>query len=568
VSRINDEDDPAIDFITEYLRVSWLAEYYDGDESNPEINQILDEDFDGMHLILFDDFGNEIYDDGDDEIWGSEGEDTLGKGNEIDDEDDEDDEVDEEEDLEWGETYESRVLDRLLQPMHDWQEEALQVWEASDHVGIIEAVTGSGKTLLGIIVAAKALDANLGVVVVVPTRVLQEQWIAEMHSFLAKNPDGESAVIGGLGGEYGSDVSKRATKPSEGKIVVAVAATFSLKSEYHPLSSEAFLLIADEVHQYSGEKHSQVFDQNFERRLGLTATFEPVLGRYRLYENYFGESPLFSYTFKDAIREDVVSEYDVVLVRVMVPIQIKIEYDRIWNRVRKIEDQLRFYTKISFDPEKVHREISFLKDEEVHLGLIGEWENLNDQLDTLMNNKATKESTIRLLSTFIKSRGHTVIFTDYVDLAEQLQSILTINGVYSKLLDSRVRQTDRREAFDVFEQGELKALVSPRVLDEGVNLPLLSFGIFAGVRRRRLQLVQRLGRVLRKNPEKTWPLICIPVNIDTFEDPCLEGNQKLPYSPLSLILQNASKVLIIDAKDEIGVKRVFDSYIGESQNPF
>ena len=564
VSHINEEDDPTGDFITEYLRVSWLAEYYDGDESNPEINQILNEDFDGMHLVLFDDFGNEIYDDGDEEIWGYEGEDALAEVNEIDD----DDEEEEVEDLEWGETYESRVLDRLLQPMHDWQEEALQVWEASDHAGIIEAVTGSGKTLLGIIAAAKALDANLGVVVVVPTRVLQEQWIAEMHSFLAKNPDGESAVIGGLGGEYGSDVSKRATKPSEGKIVVAVAATFSLKSEYHPLASEAFLLIADEVHQYSGEKHSQVFHQNFERRLGLTATFEPVLGRYRLYENYFGESPLFSYTFKDAIREDVVSEYDVVLVRVMIPIQIKIEYDRIWNRVRKIEDQLRFYTKISFDPEKVHREISFLKEEKVHLGLIGEWENLNDQLDTLMNNKATKESTIRLLSTFIKSRGHTVIFTDYVDLAEQLQSILTINGVYSKLLDSRVRQTDRREAFDLFEQGELKALVSPRVLDEGVNLPLLSFGIFAGVRRRRLQLVQRLGRVLRKNPEKTWPLICIPVNIDTFEDPCLEGNQQLPYSPLSLILQNASRVLIVDAKDEIGVKRVFDSYIGDSQNPF
>ena len=562
VSSIGDEDNPARDFVTEYLRVSWLAEFYDGDESHPEVNEILNEGFDGMHLVLFDDFGNEIYDDGEEESWEYEGEDTLQDDVEI------KKEEEEEEDLEWGETYESRVLNRLLQPMHDWQEEALEVWEDSDCIGIIEAVTGSGKTLLGIIAAAKALDANLGVVVVVPTRVLQEQWISEMHSFLAKNPEGESSLVGGLGGEYGSDIRKKATKPSEGKIVVAVAATFSLKSEYHPLSSESFLLIADEVHQYSGEKHSHIFDENFERRLGLTATFEPVLGRYRLYENYFGESPLFSYTFEDAIREDVVSEYDVVLVRVIVPAQIKVEYDRIWRRIRRIEDSLRFYSKISFDPEKVHREISILKEESVHLDLIAEWENLSDQLDTLMNNKATKESTIRLLSSFIKSRGHAVIFTDYVNLAEQLQSILTINGVYSKLLDSRVRKTDRREAFNLFEEGKLQALVSPRVLDEGVNFPLLSFGIFAGVRRRRLQLVQRLGRVLRKNSEKDWPLICIPVNIDTFEDPCLEGNQQLPYSPLSLILQNASKVLIVDAKNENDVKRVFDSYIGDSQNPF
>jgi predicted helicase len=89
-------------------------------------------------------------------------------------------------------------------------------------------------------------------------------------------------------------------------------------------------------------------------------------------------------------------------------------------------------------------------------------------------------------------------------------------------------------------------------------------GIFAGVRRRRLQLVQRLGRVLRKDPNKTWPLICIPVNIGTFEDPLLDGNHTLPYSPLNIIIENASKVTIVDAKNEEEVKAAFDIYDGES----
>ena len=79
-----------------------------------------------------------------------------------------------------------------------------------------------------------------------------------------------------------------------------------------------------------------------------------------------------------------------------------------------------------------------------------------------------------------------------------------------------------------------------------------------------MQLVQRLGRVLRKDPNKTWPLICIPVNIGTFEDPLLDGNQTLPYSPLNIIIGNASKVTIVDAKNEEEVNAAFDIYDGES----
>jgi RNA polymerase primary sigma factor len=114
--------------------------------------------------------------------------------------------------------------------------------------------------------------------------------------------------------------------------------------------------------------------------------------------------------------------------------------------------------------------------------------------------------------------------------------------------------------FEYFEEGRIRALVSPRVLDEGVNLPLLSFGIFAGVRRRRLQLVQRLGRILRKAPNKTWPVVCIPVNIGTIEDPNLEGNADLPYSPLSILMENAAEIAIVDARDEDEVKRIFSRY--------
>jgi RNA polymerase primary sigma factor len=542
-----EEDDVFNDeFVQEYVRQTWLADYYDGDEGNSEVDGLILESA-GMHFVEFDEFGNEIYEENDESSSGEYEDDDL---------------YEEIVDLDDDETYESRVTGNLYSPMHTWQRRALDEWEKNEHFGIIEAVTGSGKTFLGILAAAKALDDGFGVVVVVPTRVLQEQWIDELNLYLAKTDEEDSRIVGGLGGEYGTDLKRKASRPMPGKVVVSVAATYSAKPFFHPGKDEPMLLIADEVHRYSGSSHSKVFHGGFERRLGLTATFEPVLGRYSLYENYFGSSPLFSYTFKNAIEDDVVSEYDVVLIRVLLPPQVKIEYERIWARIQAVEDKLRFYTNISFNSEKVHRDISSLKENSLHIPLVKEWESLNEELDNLLSNKATKESTVKLLAPYIHRWGHTVIFTDYVELAEQLQYILTVCRVYSKLLNYRVKQKDRAEIFDHFEEGRIRSLVSPRVLDEGVNLPLLSFGIFAGVRRRRLQLVQRLGRVLRKAPDKKWPVVCIPVNIGTIEDPKLEGNERLPYSPLSIVLENASDIKIVDARDEEEVRRIFNSLDG------
>ena len=207
-----------------------------------------------------------------------------------------------------------------------------------------------------------------------------------------------------------------------------------------------------------------------------------------------------------------------------------------------------------------------LKENNLYLPLVKEWELLNEELDSLLSNKATKESTVKLLAPFIERWAHTVIFTDYMELAERLQYILTTSRVYSKLLNYKVKQSERAQVFQYFEEGRIHSLVSPRVLDEGVNLPLLSFGIFAGVRRRRLQLVQRLGRVLRKAPNKTWPVICIPVNIGTIEDPKLKGNERLPFSPLSIVLENANEVEIVDARDEDEVKRIFARYDGPANS--
>src|SRR6476661_10805711 len=60
--------------------------------------------------------------------------------------------------------------------LYRWQLEALRSWLRCGRRGVVEAVTGSGKTDLAIAAAADALRRGRFVLVLVPSRVLMEQW--------------------------------------------------------------------------------------------------------------------------------------------------------------------------------------------------------------------------------------------------------------------------------------------------------------------------------------------------------------------------------------------------------
>jgi hypothetical protein len=55
-------------------------------------------------------------------------------------------------------------------------------------------------------------------------------------------------------------------------------------------------------------------------------------------------------------------------------------------------------------------------------------------------------------------------------------------------------------------------------------------------------------------------VVCIPVNINTLEDPLLSGNEELAYSPLKIILENAANKQIVNAVDVEGLNQIFDAF--------
>src|SRR5262245_5345174 len=144
--------------------------------------------------------------------------------------------------------------------LYRWQLDALVSWLRCGRRGVIEAVTGSGKTEVAIAAAADALRRGLFVLVLVPSRVLMEQWHAVLCAAL---PD---ARIGRLGD------NERATTATCDVLV----ATRHSAAAYRPMPPNATggLLIADECHGLGGKTLRRALLREYEERLGLTATLE------------------------------------------------------------------------------------------------------------------------------------------------------------------------------------------------------------------------------------------------------------------------------------------------------
>src|SRR6478672_1215839 len=144
--------------------------------------------------------------------------------------------------------------------LYRWQLDALVSWVRCGRRGIIEAVTGSGKTEVAIAAASDALRRGRFVLVLVPSRVLMEQWYAALRAAL---PD---ARIGRLGDD-GRDTLQTGD---------VLGATRHSAAAYKPIppGTAGGLLVADECHGLGGKTLRRALLPEYQERLGLTATLE------------------------------------------------------------------------------------------------------------------------------------------------------------------------------------------------------------------------------------------------------------------------------------------------------
>jgi len=416
------------------------------------------------------------------------------------------------------------------QSLRKWQEEALRSWALHGRQGIIEAATGSGKSRVGALAALEAIDDGFAVLIVVPNRILQQQWIKDYFRQFWGSRELPIRTMGNEDSRSEGFINPTRTLVP-GTITVAVVNTASsIERDFRQDSDTRVLLIVDEVHNFSSDRNRKILSDKFERRLGLTATLEVPTGKYPVISNYFAGHPIYEYEFSRAVEEQVISSYDLLMIRVPLSDAELQGYRIAYQEMISFKEKLLLQPgpregSLSFD-----RLLRFFKSTQQHSDLIAKYEKAFEDSDRFLRDSDSKAKSIRSVASVIKSRGYALVFCDLNTTCENVGIILTNQGVKSQILNQSVPQQDREKYFSQFENGSIQALIAPKVLDEGIDIRLASIGIFAGTSRKKLQTIQRLGRVLRKHPDKHKPLIILPVGIGTEEDPKVQGNEDLAES--------------------------------------
>jgi RNA polymerase primary sigma factor len=391
--------------------------------------------------------------------------------------------------------------------LYRWQLEALASWLRCGRRGVIEAVTGSGKTDVGIAAAADALRRGRFVLVVVPSRVLMEQWHGRLAAGLPE------ARIGRLGD---SD------KDLPGSCDVLVATRHSAAA-YKPVPTGGAggLLIADECHGLGGATLRRAMLRQYDERLGLTATLERRdNGVTELLLPYFG-GICYRYGFAQAIEDGVCAPPRVALVGVELSVEERAEYVATEQQLVSARHHLRQVPGMPLEPfGDFLAAVAHLAERDAGPNGRAAREYLDafSKRREIVAQSSGKYALLGHLASAIREAHGALVFTETVRAANhainRLDPLVSID-----LITGSTARRQRRETLDGLRTRTLDAVAAPRVLDEGVDVPDANLGIVVSASRTRRQMIQRLGRVLRRKGPGVAARFVIMFAKDTMEDP-------------------------------------------------
>ncbi len=413
-------------------------------------------------------------------------------------------------------------------PLRAWQVEALESWCAHGRHGVIEAVTGTGKSRVGIEAAREALADGFSVLVVVPGIDLAHQWIRSLRQF------GLSEVGQRGGGESASFATDK----------IVVATVQSLWANPPTPAEGRGLIIADECHRYGSEQWRNVLHPAYRRRIGLTATFERTDDGMETLERYFGGQPVYNIGFDRAIGDGVVAAYDVALIPTDLTPRERWEYRRAEDTLR--DSRMRLIAA-DFPSEpfgrflrEVQKAAEDFADPTIEDTARRYLKAFSERID-IVTTASAKLTAIPALAPLIARSHGSILFTRRTDAAEDIAASLSGEGITAVAVHSDMSRAERNANLDGLKSGRIKAVAAPMVLDEGIDVPDVDLAaVLAGSRSRR-QMIQRMGRVLRLKRDGRKAKFLVFYARDTIEDPNVVSDP-LEGGALGVILSSADSV--------------------------
>jgi len=377
--------------------------------------------------------------------------------------------------------------------IRDYQQQAIRSWLSHEGCGILEMATGTGKTITSICGMVKLLEQYkkagipCGLIVVLPYKVLLEQWVDILSMFgIYPLMCYESKQIWKSKLESYVNLFNKGHRKS--LFAITTNMTFysnDFQDEIQRITGD-YIFCIDEMHHFATKQGAALLPDKARFRLGLSATLMTKWENESMekLKEYFKNGIVYQFSLERAIKEGLLTPYYYYPIFVELTPYEKDEYyvlSKKIGRAMAVSDNL-------LDNDVL--------------------QNLLLKRARLITAAENKFETLRSMKNIIVGTQYNLFYCgDKIEAeeryVEKINKLLSFEfRIKSHTFTATESKKDREYVLDAFAKGDIDAITAIRCLDEGVDIPQLrrAFVISSGTNPK--EFIQRRGRILRKHEGK------------------------------------------------------------------
>ncbi|RVU83646.1 DEAD/DEAH box helicase [Leucothrix sargassi] len=381
---------------------------------------------------------------------------------------------------------------------HAHQLASLNAWKDSNYSGIMALATGAGKTITaihGFVSILNATNEKLALVVVVPYKVIGEQWcdVLKLFNIMAIKCYNTKSQWKEQAEREVSDFNL--LLENKNYIALVVVENTLVKSDFQNLlkkiNNKRIYLVGDECHHHSSEKIiNSLPDAAFKLGLSATPWSKNESLKKQALESYYGEV-VSRFTIDEAIENNVLTSYRYIL-----------------HQCHLTEDEYAVYEDLSASIGKLIaiRENGGVIDSNKLL-------MLQMKRSRVLGSAHEKLTVLESILVNEKINPYTLFYcgdgsiddedSDYgVKDINRFSKLLYRYGVNVSKFTAEESSSQRAKILNSFKNQSIDGLVAIRVLDEGFDVPACRTAFLLASSRNERQFIQRRGRILRRHEGK------------------------------------------------------------------
>jgi len=386
--------------------------------------------------------------------------------------------------------------------LFDHQIKAVAEWVRNDKVGIFAMATGTGKTYaaLGCIEETAKINTSLLIVISCPYQHLVQQWKREINLFGTAYDD--LMIADSTNAKWRNQLVDYLIDISLGRkqkvIVITTHSTFPSNDFKNIIcsykNSSKLMLIADEVHGLGANESRHGLINEYDFRLGLSATpsrWLDIIGTDFIYS--FFKKEVFRFDLREAINTINPATGNTYLV----PYKYHLKFA--FLDAEEIEDYIEITKRIA--------RLSSKTDDKS----ISNLEALLFARANIIKDAGQKYEVLKeILNDLPKPIAGTIIYCSPQQIDEVMKIVnkweITAHRLTMSEGTNPLKQygglSERDYLLKEFGQSKYQCLVAMKCLDEGIDVPPAKRAILLASSNNPREYIQRIGRVIRRFPGK------------------------------------------------------------------